>query len=386
MSELISTATPANARRHLLATTSALVCLTTIYGAHADEASRPTIWIELGGQLETLSKVRDPISAPFVDEPQSWIVPNPIQAPSAPLITTAFPSPFDASSPRDLQKPLEHSVGGEGKIVLHPQHSDWQFALALRFGRSNGKKSGGERVEVVPDAKYPQNMANPFWHSQNSTHETHAILDFEVGHDVGFGLFGKETTATVDAGVRFAQFTSKFAMNVGANPEVRLYGPIYGYKKYDARFHTFTQNVHDQRSFHGMGPSLSWSASTPFAGTQDDMEVAFDWGVNGAVLFGRQKTEVVQMTVANDRFKDSSYSEAFHALLYNRTIPHIRSRSVTVPNVGAFAALSLKFPNATVSVGYRGDFFFNAMDGGLNESLSRDTSFHGPFASLAVGL
>jgi hypothetical protein len=229
-------------------------------------------------------------------------------------------------------------------------------------------------------------MSNTFWQSQNSTRETHAILDFQAGRDDGFGLFGRETSATVDVGVRFAQFTSKFAMNVGANPDVRLYGPLYGLKKYDARFRTYTQDVHDERSFRGWGPSLSWSASTPFAGTPDNMEFALDWGVNGAILFGRQKAEIVQMTVANDRFHDANYSEAFHVLLYDRTIPHIRSRSVTTPNIGAFAALSLKFPSATVRVGYRGDFFFNAMDGGWDARQARDASFHGPFATIAVGL
>jgi hypothetical protein len=59
---------------------------------------------------------------------------------------------------------------------------------------------------------------------------------------------------------------------------------------------------------------------------------------------------------------------------------------VTVPNLGGFAALSYRFTNAKLSVGYRGDFFFGAMDRGLDTHKSVTTGFHGPFATISVGL
>jgi hypothetical protein len=57
-----------------------------------------------------------------------------------------------------------------------------------------------------------------------------------------------------------------------------------------------------------------------------------------------------------------------------------------VPNVGGFIGASLRWSNAKVSLGYRGDFFFGAMDGGVDTRVSKDRDFYGPFASIAVGL
>jgi hypothetical protein len=57
-----------------------------------------------------------------------------------------------------------------------------------------------------------------------------------------------------------------------------------------------------------------------------------------------------------------------------------------VPNLGAFAGLSFRFAQAKVSVGYRGDFFFGAMDGGLDTRKSYNQEFYGPFATVSIGL
>jgi hypothetical protein len=57
-----------------------------------------------------------------------------------------------------------------------------------------------------------------------------------------------------------------------------------------------------------------------------------------------------------------------------------------VPNLGGFAGMSLKFPNAKVSLGNRADFFFGAMDAGIDTRHTDDMNFHGPFAKISVGL
>jgi hypothetical protein len=57
-----------------------------------------------------------------------------------------------------------------------------------------------------------------------------------------------------------------------------------------------------------------------------------------------------------------------------------------VPNVGGFAGLSVRRANAKVSFGYRADFFFGAMDAGIDARHTEDMSFHGPFAKISVGL
>ncbi len=63
-----------------------------------------------------------------------------------------------------------------------------------------------------------------------------------------------------------------------------------------------------------------------------------------------------------------------------------RSRSVVVPNVGGFAGVSIDFPNVKVSAGYRGDFFFGAMDTGFDTAKRSTIGFYGPFATVIIGL
>ncbi len=55
---------------------------------------------------------------------------------------------------------------------------------------------------------------------------------------------------------------------------------------------------HAERSFKGVGPSLSWEGSAALAGNKEDGELALDWGMNGALLFGRQQAKTDHMTSA----------------------------------------------------------------------------------------
>ncbi len=66
--------------------------------------------------------------------------------------------------------------------------------------------------------------------------------------------------------------------------------------------------------------------------------------------------------------------------------PHDRSRTVIVPNVGGFLGVSFRYPNAKVSLGYRADFFFGAMDTGIDARHTVDRNFYGPFATISIGL
>jgi hypothetical protein len=56
-----------------------------------------------------------------------------------------------------------------------------------------------------------------------------------------------------------------------------------------------------------------------------------------------------------------------------------------VPNVGGFAGVSLQRGAAKVSLGYRVDFFFGAMDGGIDTTKSENRGFYGPFANISIG-
>lgn len=397
MSELIQSRPHADPRLHLLATASALSLLAAIAPATArEDANRPTVWIELGGQLEALSNTQDQFAPPFLSGPP----PLPAR-PWGPLpsiygfgtqVDPGFADPFAPVHPLAAQSPPHQAFGGEAKLSFQPDGSDWIFAASMRYGRATGHKSVQRNVTVhqfLPDDKYTESLAL-FDDARGDYTESHAVLDFQVGRDVGLGLFGRHASSQLNFGVRFAQLATKSAVRVDAIPSVVAYRHdiFTGYTKYSLRFQSYTMRAQSERSFHGIGPSLSWNGSAPLIGDPSDIDLALDWGVNGALLFGRQKAEVTHHTVHHDRLmfhKAQSYDQDL--LRYdNYASPPARSKAVTVPNIGAFAGMSVNFPNAKVSLGYRADFFFGAMDAGIDARRAADMSFHGPFAKISVGL
>jgi len=405
MSELINEiADRRGIRWQLLATASAATLLVSSYttAAHAEGSDRPVLWIELGGQLEALNNTQDQFAPPFLSGPQP-LPPRPWGAVGAygfgTLVDPGFPNPFDVENPLSVQSPPHQSFGGEGKISLQPRNSDWTLSLSARYGRSNGNKSAQQAFPVqpyVPNDKYGQNSRA--WESlalfedaRADYSESHLILDFQVGRDVGVGLLGRDATSVLNFGVRFAQLVTKSSVRVDAIPSILAYkhasfGP--GYTKYSFRFQSYYLRAHSDRSFHGLGPSLSWTGSSALMGHPDGMEVALEWGINGALLFGHQKAEVSHHTAHHDRLmmkKSASYDQNLTRYDYYPS-PSARDKSVIVPNVGAFAGMSVNFPAAKVSFGYRADFFFGAMDAGIDVRRTEAASFHGPFAKISVGL
>lgn len=122
----------------------------------------------------------------------------------------------------------------------------------------------------------------------------------------------------------------------------------------------------------------------PIAGNGADSELTVDWGVNGAVLFGRQRVNVHHQTTSYDY--QQIFGSSYTAHRSTQTVNRKEAHSAVIPNLGGFAGLSLKFPNAKVSVGYRADFFFNAADNGIDTRHVVNEGFYGPFASISVGL
>jgi hypothetical protein len=404
MSELIQSH-DARIRRTLLTTACTLALVASAPAAKAgDDADRPTLWIELGGQLEALSRSEDKITAPFLEELQDP-GPSPFELHgfARAATRTLLPPPdsaFDPFLPLQAQKPPHYAFGGEGKISFAPKGSSWIFTASVRYGRSNGyknlKQQTNSRLDSITNPNYHSGiLAVPiarFTNTKAKYSETHAVVDFEVGKDVGLGLFGRGGESTLNFGVRFAQFTSRENLTVNALPNLQAYANHFSYPPffnkyfYNTRFQTYAMTGHTARSFHGLGPSLSWNASAPLIGDDRGAEFTFDWGVNAALLFGRQRAKTAHKTSAYDRYH--TYNFQYESRTTRDKTPHstARSRTVTVPNVGGFAGLSLKFPNAKVSLGYRADYFFGAMDAGIDARHTKDMSFHGPFVKIGIGL
>ena len=362
-------------RWQLLASASAIVLLGATCqptSVLAEDDSRPTVWIELGGQLQHLEEVEQRFVPPFV-------------------VAEPRPGP-ETIAPLSLTHPPRYSYGGQAKITLAPEGSDWRFSASILYGRANSKKHIHEQSHP-PTAHftlsgYPYTVAPrvaQFMDTKFDSHESHTILDFQAGREVGLGLFG---SSTVNVGVRFAQFESATTTAFKSNPDWKRYSKYIAGATvpFGATYHSNAASAFAVRSFHGVGPSLSWNATTNLL-KGSDSGIALDWGANFAVLFGRQKASNHHQTTALYHKGKYNQVSALRTTLYQHSVnPPDRAHSVVVPNVGGFAGLSFLYANAKVSFGYRADFFFGAMDGGIDGRKSDDRNFYGPYATLSIGL
>jgi len=407
MSELINTSdNRTTIRWKLLTGVSAFALVACSSGiARAEDSSHPVLWLEFGGQAERVGDAPEILAPPFFN--------NTSAADLAPMLKAQRPSPF--------------SLGEEGKISFEPGNTDWVLSLAIRYGKSSATRHVHHQTPADYVYQYfgtqilPQPADQQFGDGQGRLSESHLILDFEAGKDVGLGMFGVKGSSVISIGVRFAQFTSRANVSVHARPHYTegaahsgtrvltryVSSPIpstyyitAGYRTVDLFRSTFAATLHAKRKTNAVGPAVTWSASLPVAGNDADMTLNFDWGVNAALLFGRQRTRTEHKT------SGSHYSKTGGKFKYHYTpggyytrgntirtssyvhgpVTRTRSRRVTIPNLGGFAGISLKFPNAKVSLGYRADVFFGAVDGGIDVRKSQNRAFYGPYASISIGL
>ncbi len=385
-----------NIRFGLLATTSAIVlvaCVATVQEAIA--ADRPTVWIEGGWYFDSVTGSGDAIVPPLDGLTTSGFSSTPTASNFYVQGAGGFPS-FT-----EMERALGKSQGAEGSISFQPKGSAWIFNLSGRYGRAHAKNRLDQRREVTGDPSYTKSAllgTRPYTpHHTNyviqasDNKEAHVILDFQVGKDIGIGLFGGQMESVLSAGVRYAQMSTSSNGHSYAQPDARFYGHgginILGKYQYIIRPNTHNSATIQQRigSFRGVGPSLSWNNTTGLAGDVADGQLALDWGANAALLFGRQKSKVNYSTSAHYNQITAGLGQTA-SITHHNTVNRTQSRRVTVPNLGGFAALSYRFTNAKISAGYRADFFFGAMDGGLDSHKSVITGFHGPFAKIAIGL
>jgi hypothetical protein len=390
MSELIqAAANRKDSRWKLLVGASTLTFMAYLGSAApglAEDQDKPQVWIDLGGQLSRLGNGQEAFS---------------------PSIMSDRPSMFDPSEPQE--SPPLYSFDEEGSISFQPKGTDWVLSAAVRYGRASANHN--RHQQTYPDpfqlsftyygipvqfTRYP--AGGRFADTESRTNESHMVLDFQVGKDVGLGLFGgRSSSSIVSLVVRFAQFTSRTNTALKSSPDwhfsyvynpslVTLVGLTSSKIAFAQAFHSRIANLESTRSFHGIGPSISWNASTPLAGNADAGQLSLDWGVNGAILFGRHRATVHHESM--QYYEKSGIGIPVHRDIVGTPQPHstARSRTVTVPNIGGFAGLSFRYIDARISLGYRADFFFGAMDGGIDARRTYDRNFSGPFAKVSIGL
>ena len=397
MSELMHAAERRwSVRWQLLATVSTLAlvgstCVVSSVGAAESDGDSPTVWIELGGQLNRLADGQETFAPPFI-----------LANPDATV--------FKPVSPLAVERPPLSGFDTDGKISIQPHGSDWVFSASVRYGGSQDMRSIYRKNEPTPlkvhifgsvystqkkvTGDYYQ-QTTQFVNANAGTSAKHAIVDFQIGKDVGLGIFGNGGNSILNAGVRFAQFNEKSHAAIDADPNYH-FGTHYFPTFYGIPAVHWPDNVHhsyhgtslSERNFHGVGPSISWNASALLAGEPRDGEFALNWGANAAVLFGHQRTKIHHQTSGSYHKTLLADTAPFYPVVvyHNPAVNITRTRSVIVPNVGGSIGASYRIENFKVSAGYRVDFFFGAIDGGMATAKSYDRGFYGPFATVSVGL
>jgi iron complex outermembrane receptor protein len=343
----------------LLTTVSAIALFGTAYGANASDNDRPPLWIELGGQFTQEQADEEVFSPDFLSA-----------------------SPFDAASHSGLDKTPPSSWDGSAKISFDPTGTDWVFSASLLYGKST--RGGLISQQTAHGSGHYGNVYQAYQIFAGRSSESRMVLDFQAGKDVGLGMFGRNGHSTVSLGVRYAQFESRSSASIRSQPS-NIVVQIGSYHKFYASFAA-------QRKFTGVGPSLSWDASADLMGNPQASTLALDWGANAAILFGRQRTQIHHQTT-NEKvvYRSSAHRTTFGSLFAHFPVAQThaspsRNRQVTVPNLGGFAGISWNYSNAKVMLGYRADFFFGAMDGGIDTAKKENVGFYGPFASVSIGI
>ena len=200
MSELITTPTSrAGLRWQLLATVSAVAVAAAFpaQSAAATETDRPTVWIEGGWHFDDVTGTNDPFVVPLDSE----------------IRAAGF------SSPSDVQRALAKAYGAEGSISFQPNHTDWVFSISARYGRVHtGRNVHQEKPLSGPLLKktfldgrgtisYTPTLTG-YVQQKADNNESHTIVDFQVGKDLGIGLLGRGTDSVISFGARYAQFSS----------------------------------------------------------------------------------------------------------------------------------------------------------------------------------
>ena len=211
MSELINIArSRTDFRWQLFASVSAATLIAVACGTGPafanNQSDDPTVWIELGGQLERNDSGEERFAPPFI-------------------LATSRPTP-ETISPLKIERPPRYGTGAEGKISFEPHGSDWVFSGSLRFGRANGGKHVHQQSYAnVPHFTFGSHVytvaprAAEFMDTKTRYQENSTVLDFQAGRDVGLGMFGGSAKSLLSFGVRFAQFTRKSNITFGSDPD-----------------------------------------------------------------------------------------------------------------------------------------------------------------------
>jgi len=238
--------------------------------------------------------------------------------------------------------------GGEGLVALNLEHDDWIYGLSFNFGRTGTSHAGF--------SYYTGNLYTHYSGSGQVRHnESHKVLDFTIGRDVGLGMLVMEGSSVVSVGIEWANFSAT------------TIGDFAYASKYDGGYYNtnFTRVL--RRRFNGIGPVISWNASTPLG--DPGSHLSLNWGAMASVLFGPRKF--------------SGNDGAF--------VLTPRSKSATVPRASGYVGVGWHPDDSpfAISAGYAVSATWGVFDGNFDDdgdeirnSVNRFS--HGPYVDLTI--
>jgi hypothetical protein len=326
----------------------------------------------------------------------------------------------DALQPTVQNRDLDWGDGRSIRLT-YKSEGPWSVAAGVRFGRTNTDVVR-ERREQFGDVdvcaylpsdsvvfygqafdKYancdPESSSfNPdalatetnWSYSQARDHEEHMIVDFEVGHDFGFGGLGLHRSALL-AGLRYAQFKSESSLTVDGIPDWEIppgwkSAFIVGRPANPASFHRYDASVMAEREFDGAGPVIAWDAAQALLGDEGAGRLMVAWTIGGGVMFGKQNTSVLGEERAG--YWTGTYNAGTMKIPTfdpDEPIAFDRSESVTVPVVDLSLGLSYEIDRIEIGAGYRWERYFDVLDGGYDEAEPVDRTIDGPYFKVSVG-
>ncbi|HEX5776249.1 MAG TPA: TonB-dependent receptor [Caulobacteraceae bacterium] len=308
-----------------------------------------------------------------------------------PLVPDSFASVDDLISPAVIQnKDLDIGEGMEAKLTYAWLDTPWRVSLGARSGWA--KNFGKFNASVVGDSGCTYlcsgggGMSSPHnWIRADATdHEEQLLVDFDIGRDVGLGA-GIESS--ISAGLRYAEITSRTRLNMTGVPDWEVPDEwVRGFLWQPSSRTYYDTDVTAEREFKGFGPTLAWDSSKALFGDNRTGRVNADWSVSGGVLFGKQKTSVEGEEIAS--LYEGKYGERTPQPVSGPTaisVSDSRSKSATVPVLGAALGLSYEIQRVKISGGYRWERYFDVLDVGADEPKDADRTIDGPYLKISVG-
>ena len=187
MSELIKTHDNRATIRWKLLTGASALALTAYVSsagmAKAEDASRPLIWIELDGQFAQQKNDLEIYSPPFLAA-----------------------SPFDAVSHLGLEKSTAERSGTRARRLRSSRGKRLDSFARIRYGKTAQNAKSSNHIDAstpIVTLSALDDAYNAYQDSRRQSSESHTIVDFQAGKDVGLGRFGSDASSVVSLGVRY---------------------------------------------------------------------------------------------------------------------------------------------------------------------------------------